>query len=52
MTCSANTEPSKHRIGGRRLGRGLSDPPELHAPPRQNPMRFYFCFQPLFGIPG
>lgn len=36
---------------GQPLGRGLSSA-RTQRPSQTEPARFYFCFQPLFGIPG
>lgn len=53
VTCSANTEPSKHSISGRRRRRGLSDPPELGAPPRHRARRVsIFAFNPCLASPA
>ena len=53
VTCSADTEPSKHGISGRQLGRGLSDPLELGAPPRHKARRVsIFAFNPCLASPA
>lgn len=48
---SKHGAPSKQGIRGSR-SEEVSPPPELSAPPRPSLARFYFCFQPLFGIPS
>lgn len=49
---SANTAQA-NSISGRRLRRGLSDPPELHAPPRHRARRVsIFAFNPCLASPA